>query len=112
MAPEVLLLRDKFPSGPKADVWSLGMILAEQLLGQSLWPTLNLGQTLRKVLSLLHGNTDTFQRLARETDKLAIFEVSYHELYIYLIDSNNHGFTTNYFFNFCYFIRALGLGFL
>lgn len=83
MAPEVLLLRDRIQSGPKADVWSLGMVLAEQLLGQTLWPSLNLGQTLRKVLSLLHGSTDTFQRLARETDKLSVFEV------IYLNNHNN-----------------------
>lgn len=39
-------------SGPKVDVWSLGIILAELALGiGQLWPDLKLAQLMRKVLS-------------------------------------------------------------
>ncbi|KAG8266729.1 hypothetical protein J6590_065763 [Homalodisca vitripennis] len=74
MAPEVFLLQGRGQSSIKVDVWSLGMILTELLLGQKLWANLKLGQILRKILSLLHCDTTTLERLAREADKLAVFE--------------------------------------
>ncbi|XP_054260034.1 TBC domain-containing protein kinase-like protein [Macrosteles quadrilineatus] len=73
-APEVFLLQNSSPSSGKTDVWSLGIVLAELVLGQRLWANLNLGQTLRKVLSLLHCDTSTLERLARETDRLAVLQ--------------------------------------
>ncbi|XP_047121635.1 TBC domain-containing protein kinase-like protein isoform X3 [Schistocerca piceifrons] len=62
MAPEVLLGAQ---SGPKVDVWSLGMILLEQAMGKTLWAGLRLAQWLRKVLSLLHCPS-VVEKIARE----------------------------------------------
>ncbi|XP_075234514.1 TBC domain-containing protein kinase-like protein isoform X2 [Lycorma delicatula] len=76
-APEVFLMvkPDNITcSGPKVDIWSLGIILAEKLLGCSLWNELKLGQCLRKVLSLLHCDGNVFERLARETDKIDVYQ--------------------------------------
>lgn len=68
-APEVFLVDSQTVSGPKVDVWSLGIILAEIALGVGqLWPELKLAQLMRKVLSLVHCNSDTsvLSRIARE----------------------------------------------
>lgn len=65
-------------SGPKVDVWSLGIILAELALGiGQLWPELKLAQLMRKVLSLVHCNSDTsvFMRIAREHSCMDKYEV-------------------------------------
>jgi len=72
-APEVFL--NPSPSGVKVDSWSLGMIIAEQLLGQSIWPGIKLFQCLRKVLSLILCDTSIFERLARENNCYHIYEV-------------------------------------
>ncbi|XP_076665242.1 TBC domain-containing protein kinase-like protein [Andrena cerasifolii] len=65
-APEVFLSAGV--SSPKVDSWSLGMIIAELLLGRSIWPGVKLSQCLRKVLSLIHCETSVFERLARENN--------------------------------------------
>ncbi|KAK5650705.1 hypothetical protein RI129_001734 [Pyrocoelia pectoralis] len=66
-APEVYL---DGPNGslsnPKVDVWSAGIILAELVLNKPLWQSLKVGQRIRKVLSLVQGNTSIFERIARE----------------------------------------------
>ncbi|XP_070553007.1 TBC domain-containing protein kinase-like protein [Ptychodera flava] len=46
-------------SGPKVDVWSLGMILLELYLGCQLWPSFTLPQIFAKVLFLAkHGDNE------------------------------------------------------
>uniref|UniRef100_A0A1Y1JXH6 Protein kinase domain-containing protein n=2 Tax=Photinus pyralis TaxID=7054 RepID=A0A1Y1JXH6_PHOPY len=66
-APEVYL---DGPNGnlsnPKVDVWSAGIVLAELVLNKPLWQSLKVGQRIRKVLSLVQGNTSIFERIARE----------------------------------------------
>ncbi|KZC15044.1 TBC domain-containing protein kinase-like protein [Dufourea novaeangliae] len=64
--PEVFL--SSGISSPKVDSWSLGMIIAELLLGRPIWPAVKLSQCLRKVLSLIHCETSVFERLARENN--------------------------------------------
>ncbi|XP_028047204.1 TBC domain-containing protein kinase-like protein isoform X2 [Monomorium pharaonis] len=71
-APEVFL--NPGPSGVKIDSWSLGMIIAEQLLGQPIWPGVKLSQCLRKVLSLILCDTSIFERLARENNCFQAYE--------------------------------------
>ncbi|KMQ95912.1 tbc domain-containing protein kinase-like protein [Lasius niger] len=71
-APEVFL--NPSLSGAKVDSWSLGMIIAEQLLGQSIWSGVKLSQCLRKVLSLILCDTSIFERLARENNCFHTYE--------------------------------------
>ncbi|XP_033314892.1 TBC domain-containing protein kinase-like protein isoform X3 [Bombus bifarius] len=71
-APEVFL--SSGVSSSKVDSWSLGMIIAELLLGKSIWPGVKLSQCLRKVLSLIHCETSVFERLARETNCYNIYK--------------------------------------
>ncbi|XP_071848772.1 TBC domain-containing protein kinase-like protein [Apostichopus japonicus] len=57
MAPEVLMAGPSSssscpPSGPKSDVWSLGVILLEVALKFKIWPNLSLPQLLAKILLL------------------------------------------------------------
>ncbi|KAJ9583280.1 hypothetical protein L9F63_022376, partial [Diploptera punctata] len=66
IAPEVYLSGRGTKSGPKVDVWSLGLIVLELTLGKSLWSELKLAQIMRKVLSLLHIKVSVVERLARE----------------------------------------------
>ncbi|XP_022084474.1 TBC domain-containing protein kinase-like protein [Acanthaster planci] len=66
MAPEVLatgpIQQDEFgstpiPSGPKVDIWSLGIIIMEICLGMELWSSCTLPQLISKVLLLgKHSN--------------------------------------------------------
>ncbi|XP_071857403.1 TBC domain-containing protein kinase-like protein isoform X1 [Bombus fervidus] len=71
-APEVFL--SSGVSSSKVDSWSLGMIIAELLLGKSMWPGVKLSQCLRKVLSLIHCETSVFERLAREANCYNIYK--------------------------------------
>lgn len=73
-APEVLLsvLHNKYNSGPKVDVWSLGVILVELVFRKELWPALKLSLCLRKVLSLIYCD-NILSRFARETNSLQIY---------------------------------------
>lgn len=72
-APEVFL--NPNPNGVKIDSWSLGMIIAEQLLGRPIWAGVKLSQCLRKVLSLILCDTSIFERLARENNCFHAYEV-------------------------------------
>ncbi|PSN40654.1 hypothetical protein C0J52_15758 [Blattella germanica] len=65
-APEVYLSSRGTKSGPKVDVWSLGMIVLELALGKQLWSDLKLAQCMRKVLSLLYIKVSVLERLSRE----------------------------------------------
>ncbi|KAL2739539.1 TBC domain-containing protein kinase-like protein [Vespula maculifrons] len=71
-APEVFLSSGL--SGMKVDSWSLGIIIAEQLLKKQIWSGVKLSQCLRKVLSLIHCETSVFERLAREHNCFDIYE--------------------------------------
>ncbi|XP_030758125.1 TBC domain-containing protein kinase-like protein [Sitophilus oryzae] len=66
-APEVYLNGPNscYPD-PKVDIWSSGICLAELALNKSLWSSLNLGQRIRKILSLLQVNSSIFEKIARE----------------------------------------------
>lgn len=91
-APEVFLSAGV--SSPKVDSWSLGMIIAELLLGRSIWPGVKLSQCLRKVLSLIHCETSVFERLAREnncynTYKVVVFHSATLQLLVNSYSSNN-----------------------
>jgi len=81
-APEVFL--NPSSSSVKVDSWSLGMIIAEQLLGQPIWSGVKLSQCLRKVLSLILCDTSIFERLARENNCFHIYEVIFQDSYIYI----------------------------
>lgn len=70
------------PCGVKIDSWSLGMIIAEQLLGQPIWPGVKLSQCLRKVLSLILCGTSIFERLTRENNCFQTYEVWIYLSYI------------------------------
>ena len=59
----------------KVDSWSLGMIIAELLLGKTLWSGYKLTQYLRKVLSLIHTENSVFERISRENDCFNVYEV-------------------------------------
>lgn len=82
MAPEVLVsvLNKNYISGPKVDVWSLGIILMEIIFKTELWPKLKLSQCLRKVLSLIYCD-DVLSRFARESDKMQIYQVVFYLSY-------------------------------
>jgi TBC domain-containing protein kinase-like protein len=51
------------------------MIIAERLLGCTLWPGVKLSQCLRKVLSLIHTENSVFERLSRENNCFRAYEV-------------------------------------
>jgi serine/threonine protein kinase len=85
LAPEVLLAGPKGLSltSSKVDVWSLGMIGAELALGET--PSsphsaggnmVQLGRSLRKVLSLVYCEGSVMERLARESGKEKDYNVS------------------------------------
>lgn len=61
----------------KVDSWSLGMIIAERLLGRTLWPGVKLSQCLRKVLSLIQTENSVFERLSHENNCYNVYEVHF-----------------------------------
>jgi serine/threonine protein kinase len=76
-APEVYLDGPNSTfSDPKADIWSLGIILIELILDRVLWKSLKLSQKIRKILSLIQcNNSSVFERIAREHSCYGKFEV-------------------------------------
>ncbi|XP_068909096.1 TBC domain-containing protein kinase-like protein [Tenebrio molitor] len=75
-APEVYLDGPNSTfSDPKADIWSLGIILIELILDRILWKSLKLSQKIRKILSLIQcNNSSVFERIAREHSCYGKFE--------------------------------------
>ncbi|XP_037938047.1 TBC domain-containing protein kinase-like protein [Teleopsis dalmanni] len=57
----------------KSDIWSLGMIVAELLLKQSLWPNLKISAISRKILSFCQSNS-VFEKISREHDCLELYQ--------------------------------------
>ncbi|KAG4070178.1 hypothetical protein HA402_003868 [Bradysia odoriphaga] len=53
----------------KSDVWSLGVIIAELVFGCTLWPTTNIAQTMRKILSLCNTK-NVLEKIARDNNCL------------------------------------------
>lgn len=51
------------------DIWSLGMIITELVFDAPLWPSLNLAQFMRKILSLVNTK-NVLEKIARECNFL------------------------------------------
>lgn len=51
------------------DVWSLGIIITELIFDTTLWPSLNLAQFMRKILSLVNTK-NVLEKIARECNLL------------------------------------------
>lgn len=51
------------------DIWSLGIIIAELILDTPLWPSLNLAQFMRKILSLVNTK-NVLEKIARECNMM------------------------------------------
>lgn len=64
MAPEVIAAGPRSNViWPKADVWSLGVILTEAALGKRLWLDLPPSVVLQKLLTLIRGTSELTQPL-------------------------------------------------
>jgi TBC domain-containing protein kinase-like protein len=57
------------------DVWSLGIIVLEILIGKELWADLKLPQIIKKVASLVHCENGILQRILQEHHCLHILKV-------------------------------------
>ena len=57
------------------DIWSLGIILVEIILGKELWVDLKLGQVIRKVTSLVHCQNGVLELILEEHESLHILKV-------------------------------------
>lgn len=66
MSPDIFLSLDGDPSGPKVDVWSLGIILAELVLCKNFWSDLKPCQVIKRILSLINCSGTVFEHLANE----------------------------------------------
>lgn len=69
LSPETILKG----GGPSSDIWSLGIIMLELILG-SLWSNLKPGPIMRRILTLVKANNPA-ERIAREHDALEIYKV-------------------------------------
>lgn len=70
MSPERILgAKNNF----KSDVWSLGIIITELLFNCTLWPSLNISQIMRKILSLCNTK-NVLEKIAREHNLLPKYE--------------------------------------
>lgn len=72
-------------SNQKTDIWSVGIILIELILNKFVWSTLQLGQKIRKVLSLIHCNTSIFEKIAREHNCFSEYQVINLKLLIFIV---------------------------
>lgn len=55
------------------DIWSLGIIITELVLNITLWPSLNLAQFMRKILSLINTK-NVLEKIARECNAMNKYE--------------------------------------
>lgn len=55
------------------DIWSLGIIISELVLNTTLWPSLNLAQFMRKILSLINTK-NVLEKIARECNAMDKYE--------------------------------------
>lgn len=55
------------------DIWSLGIIISELVLNTTLWPSLNLAQFMRKILSLINTK-NVLEKIARECNAMSMYE--------------------------------------
>lgn len=67
-----------FESNSKVDIWSVGIVLTELCLNKQLWANLNLGQRIRKIISLVQCNTSVLDRIAREHNAFEEYQVFVH----------------------------------
>lgn len=95
-APDVILQGPQHSSSYKSDIWSLGVILAEEILGCDLWPNIPLKECLNKVLSFIDCN-NVFMKIAEECGKIDVYKKLPSEI-LTLIQpmlSTNSGFRPN-----------------
>ncbi|KAF6216408.1 hypothetical protein GE061_000750 [Apolygus lucorum] len=86
-APEVILSGPDDKSSTTSDIWSIGIILAEVMLGCDICSNLDLNSTLKKIISLI-TESNVFHALAKQCGKLALYErlpVEIKELINYML---------------------------
>lgn len=70
-SPECIL--DSNRNNILCDIWSLGIIISELVLNTTLWPSLNLAQFMRKILSLINTK-NILEKIARECNAMNKYE--------------------------------------
>uniref|UniRef100_A0A0A9Z2A2 TBC domain-containing protein kinase-like protein n=1 Tax=Lygus hesperus TaxID=30085 RepID=A0A0A9Z2A2_LYGHE len=86
-APEVILSGPDDKSSTPSDIWSMGIILAEVLLGCDVFSKMDLKSTLKKIISLV-TESNVFHAIAKQCGKLALYErfpVELKELVNYML---------------------------
>ncbi|KAJ8874424.1 hypothetical protein PR048_025273 [Dryococelus australis] len=74
LAPEVYAGGLFVKSGPKVDVWAVGLIAAELALGKELWSGVKLSQWIKNVLAFLHVGERAFEILLEEHACLTLWQ--------------------------------------
>lgn len=77
LAPERILGNH---GNPKSDIWSLGLVMCELVLGISLWTGMKFPQIARRVLSYSSSNGSILEKIAREHNCLEAYESMDDEL--------------------------------
>lgn len=70
-SPECIL--DPKRNNILCDIWSLGIIITELVLNTTLWPSLNIAQFMRKILSLINTK-NVLEKIARECNAMNKYE--------------------------------------
>lgn len=65
LAPEVLTREKRSLQGPKADIWSLGIIILELALGRELWENISIDHMFIQLLTCIKENGDVLCTLGR-----------------------------------------------